>query len=92
METLLNIRVSVVWLLCIENSPDFLQVPSLSLVVLHTWQSSQRARDWRVIGFLTVPVAVNVAMDILPLENFLGVSTQYMSHKHHVSTTYQLAS
>ena len=34
-----------------------------------------KGKGWRVIAFLRVPVAMDVAMDILPLEkNFGGVS------------------
>ncbi len=31
-----------------------------------------KGKGWRVIAFLRVPVAMNVAMDILPLEKILG--------------------
>ena len=31
-----------------------------------------KGKGWRVIAFLRVPVAMDVAMDILPLEKILG--------------------
>ncbi len=46
-------------------------VPLLSCGIAHVARFT-KGKGWRVIAFLRVPVARDVAMDILPLEKILG--------------------